>query len=134
LSGAPDPKPKARPKRGLRARPKPPATEDEKAARQHFKLMVHVLDLRCLVHDDEHDCVGDRQAHHVVTQQQLRDAFRDDLLWDWRNGMTVCERAHSRHTKAVERIGLSRVPDRCVAFAEEHGFGHVLARYYDPTR
>lgn len=102
------------------------------AERENFKIAVLSTDGRCLVHDYETDCEGPLEAHHVVTQQQLRHAGRHDLLWSSRNGMTVCERAHTRHTKAILRIPRDRVPQRAVDFAAEYGFGWLLDRYY-PT-
>lgn len=98
--------------------------------RLDFKTAVLAVDGRCLIHDDPADCSGDVQAHHVVTQQQLRKADRDDLLWDPNNGMAICDRAHDRHHSAHERIPLARVPRRCIAFARRYGFEDVLRRYY----
>lgn len=116
----------------MTADPKPFRADpvDDREARLDFKVAVLATDGRCIVHDDPADCDGDFQAHHVVTKQQLRHAGRLDLLWDPRNGATVCETAHRRHTRGIQRIPLSRLPARCVAFALEHGFADVLARYY----
>lgn len=69
-----------------------------------------------------------------MTQQQLRAAGLEDLLWDPANGATVCEKAHERHTKALERIPRARLPIRCVRFATVNGFRSVLDRYYAPAR
>lgn len=98
--------------------------------RRDFKLAVLALDGRCLVHDDLGDCSGPLQAHHCLTQQQLRRRGFADRLWTPENGMTICERAHARHTKAVERIERSRVPERCVVFAEDLGLGYLLDQFY----
>lgn len=98
--------------------------------RLDFKVAVLALDGGCIVHDDESDCDGDIQAHHVVTQQQLRHAGRDDLLWTIWNGAAVCELAHRRHTLAVERIPRDRLPLRCTIFAETYGFIDILDRFY----
>lgn len=105
----------------------------EAEARLDFKVAVLALDGGCLVHDDPADCYGDVEAHHVTTQQQLRRAGRHDLLWDPRNGMAVCDRAHDRHHLGYQRIPLACVPTRCVEFAREHGFERVLDRYYAAT-
>lgn len=124
----------------MAADPRPPKsqkrepTTDERAARDAFKQRVLLADGHaCVVHrDDEDDCDGELQAHHVVSQQQLRNAGRHDLLWEWRNGMTICERAHRRHTLATRRILRDDVPERCKAFVAAHGFEGVLSRYYAP--
>ena len=112
--------------------PKPSRARDTSDAEERlaFKVAVLSTDGRCIVHDDPADCDGPLQAHHTITQQQLRRAGRSDLAWDPRNGATVCEKAHRRHTLAVERIPLDRLPARCVAFANEHGFDHVLRKVY----
>lgn len=118
----PDPRPASSKKR--------PSDADE---RERFKTLVLALDGgRCCVHPYETDCEDGLEAHHVVTQQQLRLAGRHDLLWDPRNGMTVCGKAHRRHTTAVLRIPASAIPERCLDFAREHGFDAVgiLERYY----
>lgn len=116
------------------ADPKPPSSKrrpSDPDERTHFKIAVLNADAgECLIHDDADNCEFPLQAHHVVTQQQLRKAGRHDLLWDPANGMTICEGAHAKHTKASRRIPLSRVPARARRFAAEHGFAHVLARYY----
>lgn len=119
----PDPRPESSKKRA--------PDSQERYNRSLFKERVFLLDDReCLAHDFATDCEGPLQAHHVVTQQQLRAAGRHDLLWTSRNGMTVCELAHTRHTKAILRIPLDRVPDRAKAFAAEFGFEWILDRYY----
>lgn len=106
------------------------AAEAERAARLAFKAKVLALDTACVVHPFQTDCEGVLEAHHVITQQQLRKAGRLDLLWDPRNGATVCELAHRRHTRAIQRIPLRLLPDRCVRFAAEYGFSRLLNRYY----
>lgn len=116
----------------MTADPKPTRELDESdaAARLDFRVAVLATDQRCLVHDDETTCDPPSAAHHVVTQQQLRHAGRADVLWDPRNGMTVCARAHRLHHSGESRIPLARVPRRCVEFARENGFLDVLDRYY----
>lgn len=120
----------------MRADPKPVRADpvDDRAARLDFKIAVLATDGRCIVHDDPADCDGDFQAHHVVTQQQLRHAGRADLLWDPRNGVTICETPHRRHTRAIQRIHRSRLPQRCLDFASEYGFLDIIDRYYAGRR
>jgi hypothetical protein len=102
----------------------------DRTIRLDFKVAVLATDGRCLAHDREADCEGDFHAHHVITQAQLRRAGRADLLWDPRNGMTVCELAHRRHHRGLQRIRLDRVPERAIRFATENGFRDILERYY----
>jgi hypothetical protein len=122
MAGDPDPKPPSSKKQKR--------TPEDAVASERFKRMVLVLDGRCLVHDDERLCAGPLQAHHVVSQQQLRHAGLHELLWMIDNGMTVCESAHSNHTSASRRIPGARIPLRCIRFAELHGFADTLTRYY----
>jgi hypothetical protein len=117
----------------VRPDPRPASSRrqpSEAEEREAFKRKVLALDGGCCVHDDEDECEGGLEAHHVVTQQYLRAAGRHDLLWDPRNGMAVCNRAHSRHTTAIERIALGRLPSRCYDFAMRHGFERILSRHY----
>jgi hypothetical protein len=100
--------------------------------RESFKRRVLALDgYECQAHRFPTDCEGDLEAHHVITQQQLRHAARHDLLWDPRNGMTVCELAHRRHTRAIQRISIGRLPARCIEFAAAHRFERLISRYYE---
>jgi hypothetical protein len=93
-----------------------------------------VLREGCRYHRPRIDiCLGPLQAHHVITQQQLRKRGLIHLRWDVRNGMALCERAHSRHTTAVERIPYSLLSPENIAFAEENGLGWLLDRYYPRT-
>lgn len=124
MTGDPHPKPASTRKR--------PPTADEREQRDRFKQAVLIASGgTCLVHRGE-GCEGPMQAHHVITQQQLRDRGRHDLLWDWRNGVAICEDAHVRHTKAVERIARAMLPTRCIAWATLYGFDALIDRYYTP--
>lgn len=117
--------------RPARSRKRAP-TPDERAQRDRFKQSVFIAcGGECAVHRGrDEDCEGPLEAHHVITQQQLRDEGRHDLLWDWRNGMALCELAHRRHTRAVERVPRRVVPTRAMAFAREHGLEYLIDRYY----
>lgn len=119
MSGTPDPRPLSTGKR-----------PSDPAERLEFKIAVLALDGRCLAHADASDCGGPLQAHHVLSQQQLRKHGHADRLWDPANGMAVCERSHSRHSLAVERLPIAVVPERCIRFAAELDLGHLLERFY----
>jgi hypothetical protein len=119
MAGSPDPRPVSTSKR-----------PSDPAARLEFKVAVLALDGRCLAHADADDCEGPLQAHHVLSQQQLRKRGFASRLWDPANGMTVCEGAHSRHTLAGERLALAIVPARCIRFAGELDLEYLLERFY----
>lgn len=84
----------------------------------------------CVVHDDPADCELPMQAHHVITQQALRKRGLSGAAWDPRIGVGVCYRAHRRHTLAVERIPLARLPLTVRAFVHGLGLDWMLERYY----
>lgn len=118
----------------MRADPKPASSRkrpSDREERERFKRAVLILDGgECQVHDYPTDCEDGIEIHHVITQQELRHAGRHDLLWDPRNGMTVCGLAHRRHTQAIQRIKIARIPPRCIAFAIEYGFERLISRFY----
>ena len=74
------------------------------------------------------------QAHHVITQQKLRKLKREDLRWDVRNGLTLCERHHRRHTRALKRVPFELLRPENVEFAEELQLGWLLEKQYPKTR
>lgn len=85
-------------------------------------------------------CGGSRaQAHHIITQQQLRRAnsrLRTDvrlLLWDDRNRLALCERCHQRHhsrSRPVTWLVLERHAPGVFEFAAELGLTGWLQRTY----
>lgn len=84
----------------------------------------------CIVHDDPADCVDPLEGHHVISQQALRKRGLHDFLWDVRNGVGVCGRAHRRHDLATERIPREKLPPCVWEFAAEHGLTWYLERFY----
>jgi hypothetical protein len=80
-------------------------------------------------------CEGDLEAHHILTQQQLRRIkATDEQMWDVRNGMALCERHHRRHTRALARVPFSLLSPEALEFAEECRLAWVLDRYYPKER
>lgn len=92
-----------------------------------WKRSVLDRDAGCVVY---HDCEGDLQAHHVVTQQHLRKRGLGDWAWDRRIGVTVCELAHRRHHSARERISFEVLPTEVVKLVTDLVGPDYLARYY----
>lgn len=92
-----------------------------------WKRAVLDRDAACVVH---HECEGELQAHHVVTQQHLRKRGLGEWAWDRRIGVTVCELAHCRHHSARERIHVDVLPAEVVKYVESLGLGWYLERYY----
>lgn len=105
------------------------ATLDEKL---EFRVAVLAADGGCIAagkYGD--DCEGDVQAHHVITQQQLRQHGLDDLLWDPTNGAAVCATHHRRHHSRRQPIRTEFLPARCLVFAAKQGLGWIIERYYE---
>lgn len=79
---------------------------------------------------------GGWHAHHVVTQQHIRQADGD--VWDVRNAMRLCGPCHDAHHNRTRPIPVSCVPDGALDFAIEllgqNGTDAYLARYYGPRR
>jgi hypothetical protein len=93
-----------------------------------WKRAVIDRDAGCVVH---HDCEGQLQAHHVVTQQHLRKRGLSAWRWDRRIGLTVCERAHRRHHSARQRIPFDSLPLEVVRFvAGTLGLDWYLEKFY----
>lgn len=92
-----------------------------------WKRAVISRDAGCVVY---HDCEGELQAHHVVSQQHLRKRGLGDWAWDRRIGVTVCERAHRRHHSARERISVDCLPSEVVGLVHALGLDWYLERYY----
>lgn len=93
-----------------------------------WKRRVLDRDATCILY---HECEGDLQAHHVVTQQHLRKRQLSRHAWDRRIGVIVCERGHRRHHSARERIPVDCLPSEVVAFVTELGLDWYLERFYE---
>jgi len=65
-----------------------------------------------------------------VTQQALRKRGLDAFLWDTRNKVDVCERAHAAHHNRSRPIPAELLPDSVWAFAADLGLVWYLERYY----
>lgn len=76
------------------------------------------------------------EAHHCITQQQLRRRARDlglephVLLWDARVGVAVTERRHARHHARSEPILRAELPASVFVFAEEYDLMAYVDRVY----
>lgn len=94
-----------------------------------WQRLVLMRDKGCVL-EGHGRCEPPYEAHHILTQQQLRKRGLSDFAWDVRNGLGLCNRHHRRHTRAVERVPYSVLPERAFVFAEEMGLGWLLDRYY----
>lgn len=96
-----------------------------------WQRLVAARDRHCVMHGpDSEVCEEPFAAHHLITQQQLRNRHLSDFAWDVRNGMWLCYRAHRRHHSGHERIPYELIPARAHEFAEELGLAWILDRFY----
>ena len=92
-------------------------------------------------------CDGDVEGHHVVPQRVLKRHVRNlvftgqleeadamlylrRLLWDTRNCMLACYRAHRRHENRHQPIDYHLLPPAALQFAEELHMLGVLRQHY----
>lgn len=93
-----------------------------------FKLAFHGQ--LCMVHDDPAECELPLQVAHVIPKQALRRRRLDEYVYDARNGILVCYRAHRRSDAGLERFPVDRLPDSVWEFAAELGLEWYVERLY----
>jgi len=71
-----------------------------------------------------------REGHHILAKRLLIAARLDHLLWDVRNGMSLCRLHHQRHEAWFQRVPRRLVPPPAFAFAAEVGMVPQLERDY----
>lgn len=84
----------------------------------------------CVVHANPSDCEWPLEAHHVIAAHQLKKRGLHHLLYDVRNGLCLCYRAHRRHTNRTEPIDYSYLSQQAIDFATEVGLDWQLDRDY----
>lgn len=97
---------------------------------------IQVTSRGCQLHDDEDECEEPIQAAHIIPKQTLRRHGHEDKLWDPRNGLGACYKAHRRSDGAVERFPVERIPSEAWEYAREVDLEWWLERVYgkEPTR
>jgi len=93
-----------------------------------FKLIVTARG--CQVHDDPLDCDGPVQAAHLIPKQALRRRKFYEHVYDPRNGIGACYKAHRRSDAGIERFPAAYIPTGAWEFAEELGVDWMLERLY----
>lgn len=84
----------------------------------------------CQIHDNPEDCEPPLQACHIISQMTLKRHGLRAYLWDTRNSLGACYRAHRRSDQAHQRFPRDRIPQCAEDFAEEHGLGWKLDKLY----
>lgn len=88
----------------------------------------------CEIHENKSLCEGSVQACHLIPKQALRRRRLYDAVWDVRNGIGACERAHRRSDSGIERFPADAIPDEAWEFAREHGLEWMLEKLYGHRR
>ena len=84
----------------------------------------------CRIHDDPMDCEMPVQAAHIIPKQSLKRHGHGDKVWDTRNGLGACYRAHRRSDAALERFPAHLLDDDFWRFADEVGLRYLAERLY----
>lgn len=71
-----------------------------------------------------------REGHHILAKRLLIAAGLEHLLWDERNGLSLCRLHHQRHESWFQRVPRRLLPRRAHEFAEEVGMVVQLERDY----
>jgi len=79
-----------------------------------------------------HECEGRVEGHHAITRQALRTRGLAEHQWDRRNRVPLCDRAHTSHHTASQRVPRELLPPAVFEFADELGLRWLLDRVYPP--
>lgn len=121
------------PWKAIPRRQQKPMTVDDRMAAEAFRRKV--CSSPCVVCGS----TVDLKAHHVLPKREIKayasanglDAAQlRSLLWDPRNGLSLCERDHMRHERALVRVPLALIPAKAWQFARELGRDWLLERTY----
>ena len=84
----------------------------------------------CQIHDDPLDCDGPVQAAHIIPKQSLKRHGHEDKVWDTRNAVGACYKAHRRSDAGIERFPRRVFTPEVYEFADEVGLGYLLDKLY----
>jgi hypothetical protein len=103
-------------------------TAEEQAQALTFYIKVRYRDLECQFHDDPADCDGQLECAHIIPKQTLRRNDLREFVWDPRNAILVCNKAHRRNDLMGKKFPREIFPEGFDAFIEETGMGWKLER------
>lgn len=95
-----------------------------------FKLTV--VGRGCEIHDDPEDCELPIQAAHIIPKQALRRRGLYEHVYDPRNGIAACYRAHRRSDAGLERFPVESFDKAFWEFAEEVDLAWLVEKLYGP--
>ncbi len=103
-------------------------TPEEMEMALAFKVIV--TGRGCQIHDDPLDCEKPIQAAHLIPKQSLRRRGLYEHVYDPRNGIGACYRAHRRSDSGLERFPAHCISDEAWEFAEELELDWYLEKLY----
>lgn len=95
-----------------------------------LRWKIEVCAAGCQIHDNPADCDGPLQACHVISQMALKKRHLYAHLWDRRNSVCACLRAHTRSDAGLERFPPERIPAEAWEFAAWLNLTYLLERLY----
>ena len=72
------------------------------------------------------------QAAHIIPKQSLKRHGHADKVWDPRNGIGACYKAHRRSDAGLARFPVAYLPDKFWEFADEVGLRYLAEKLYGP--
>ena len=81
-----------------------------------------------------HRCGGALEAHHAIPKLALRNAveegYRDEALYDARNGLPLCRRSHELVSVGAMEIPVDMLPEQVFTMAQDWDVTWLLEREY----
>ena len=81
-----------------------------------------------------HRCGGPLEAHHAIPKLALRNAveegYRDEALYDARNGLPLCRRSHELVSVGAMEIPVDMLPEQVFTMAQDWDVTWLLEREY----
>lgn len=93
-----------------------------------FKLAV--IGCGCEIHDDHDECELPIQAAHIIPKQALRRRGLYEHVYDPRNAIAACYRAHRRSDAGIERFPVECFSAQAWEFASELGLTWMVEKLY----
>jgi hypothetical protein len=92
--------------------------------------VLHEFGGRCIL-ADLHDCDGELDPAHIIPKQTLRKlGLPEVVVFDHRNGVAACRKAHRRNDTGLERFPRELLPPSAFEFAKQHKLEHLIEKLY----
>lgn len=127
----PDLKPEPTPKRAPKGLRRTASFRRNPTLAAQFRFAVlHEFGGRCIL-ADLHECHGPLDPAHLISKQTLRKlGLPETVVYDYRNGVAACRKAHRRNDDGLERFPRELLPPSVEEFAKAHGLSYLLCKSY----